>query len=599
MSMPFYVAPEQMMKDRADYARKGIARGRALVAVRFVDGIVIVAENPSDTLRKVSEIYDRIAFAGVGKYNEFDQLRVAGVRAADLKGYQYSRDDVDARSLANSYAQMLGNIFTHEMKPMEVEILVAEVGLEPAGDQMFHILYDGTVVDARDIAAIGGDAEAIKTRLGRHVDRRARPIGGDPARCRRARRGRSGDPGRGPRGRRTRADQRPTLLPSAVDRRADGRAALIAVRSSPDSRDMVAIDLNSDLGESFGAWTLRRRRGDARGRHERQRRLRLPRRRPDRCCARSCRRRSTAASRSAPRCRIPTSSGSVAGTSTWRPTSCATRCSTNSGHSTRSPRSPGRRSPTSSRTARSTTPSPPNAASPRRVVAAVVEYDPSLADPRPAGVGAARRPRTRAGLEAGAGGVRRPGLPARRRPRVAAGARQRADRSERRSPSGRADGGRSARSSRSTGRSCTSRPRSLCVHGDTPGAVTIARAVRDALDAAGVDVHRLQRADMMRRCAVRSRGMARRRRRRPGRVGGLVARARHRRNHRDRPGRAHRARGLRSRAVTSAIGAAARRVSTIERPAVESAPTVDDRRRLRRRRPGGGRRRDRPRRSTR
>ena len=148
MSMPFYVAPEQMMKDRADYARKGIARGRALVAIRFVDGIVIVAENPSETLRKVSEIYDRIAFAGVGKYNEFDQLRVAGVRAADLKGYQYSRDDVDARSLANSYAQMLGNIFTHEMKPMEVEILVAEVGLEPAGDQMFHILYDGTVVDA-------------------------------------------------------------------------------------------------------------------------------------------------------------------------------------------------------------------------------------------------------------------------------------------------------------------------------------------------------------------------------------------------------------------------------------------------------------------
>ena len=165
MSMPFYVAPEQMMKDRADYARKGIGRGRALVAVRFVEGIVIVAENASDTLRKVSEIYDRIAFAGVGKYNEFDQLRVAGVRAADLKGYQYSRDDVDARSLANSYAQMLGNIFTHEMKPMEVEILVAEVGIDPAGDQMFHILYDGTVVDQRDIAAIGGDAEAIKTRL--------------------------------------------------------------------------------------------------------------------------------------------------------------------------------------------------------------------------------------------------------------------------------------------------------------------------------------------------------------------------------------------------------------------------------------------------
>jgi proteasome alpha subunit len=165
MSMPFYVAPEQVMKDRADYARKGIARGRALVAIRYVDGVAIVAENPSETLRKVSEIYDRIAFAGVGKYNEFDQLRVAGIRAADLKGYQYSRDDVDARTLANQYAQILGNIFTHEMKPMEVEILVAEVGLEPSGDQMFHILYDGTVVDQRDLAVLGGDADAIAERL--------------------------------------------------------------------------------------------------------------------------------------------------------------------------------------------------------------------------------------------------------------------------------------------------------------------------------------------------------------------------------------------------------------------------------------------------
>ena len=165
MSMPFYVAPEQVMKDRADYARKGIARGRAMVAVRYADGIALVAENPSNTLRKISEIYDRIAFAGVGKYNEFDQLRVAGVRAADLKGYQYSRDDVDARSLANQYAQILGQIFTHEMKPMEVEILVAEVGAEPEGDQLFHILYDGTVMDERRWSVLGGDAEAIIARM--------------------------------------------------------------------------------------------------------------------------------------------------------------------------------------------------------------------------------------------------------------------------------------------------------------------------------------------------------------------------------------------------------------------------------------------------
>ena len=165
MTMPFYVAPEQVMKDRADYARKGIARGRALVALRYSDGIAIVAENSSETLRKISELYDRIVFAGVGRYNEFDQLRVAGVRAADIKGFQYSRDDVDARSLANQYAQILGQIFTHEMKPMEVEILVAEVGYVPAGDQMFHVLYDGTVFDHRDHTVLGGDADAILGRI--------------------------------------------------------------------------------------------------------------------------------------------------------------------------------------------------------------------------------------------------------------------------------------------------------------------------------------------------------------------------------------------------------------------------------------------------
>ena len=165
MSMPFYVAPEQMMKDRADYARKGIARGRALIALQYIDGIALVAENPSNTLRKISEIYDRIAFAGVGKYNEFDQLRVAGVRAADLKGYQFSRLDVDARGLANQYAQILGQTFTHEMKPLEVEILVAEVGLTQERDQLFHIMYDGTVIDEHQFTVLGGDMEAIRTRL--------------------------------------------------------------------------------------------------------------------------------------------------------------------------------------------------------------------------------------------------------------------------------------------------------------------------------------------------------------------------------------------------------------------------------------------------
>jgi proteasome alpha subunit len=163
--MPFYVAPEQFMKDKADFARKNIARGRPLVATVYVEGILICAENTSKTLHKVSEIYDRIAFAGVGRYNEFDQLRRAGVQHADVKGYQFSREDVDARSLANLYAQYIGNVFTHEMKPLEVEILVCEVGSDAAGDQLFHILYDGTVVDDDRFSVLGGEADAIAERM--------------------------------------------------------------------------------------------------------------------------------------------------------------------------------------------------------------------------------------------------------------------------------------------------------------------------------------------------------------------------------------------------------------------------------------------------
>jgi proteasome alpha subunit len=165
MSMPFYVAPEQVMKDRADYARKGIARGRSLAALVYEGGILLCAENPSSTLHKVAEIYDRIAFAGVGKYNEFDQLRKFGVRTADLTGYQFSREDVNANSLANQYAQILGNVFTHEMKPLEVEILVVEVGDAPDDDELFHILYDGTVMDEERYSVLGGEAEAIADRL--------------------------------------------------------------------------------------------------------------------------------------------------------------------------------------------------------------------------------------------------------------------------------------------------------------------------------------------------------------------------------------------------------------------------------------------------
>ena len=165
MSMPFYVSPEQIIKDKADYARKGIARGRRVVVVQYGDGIAFVAENPSRALHKVSEIYDRIAFAAVGKYNEFENLRVAGVRLADMRGYSYDRRDVTGRGLANAYAQTLGTIFTETQKPYEVELVVAEVGDSSPADQLYRLTFDGLVADEHGFVAMGGGAEAMSTAL--------------------------------------------------------------------------------------------------------------------------------------------------------------------------------------------------------------------------------------------------------------------------------------------------------------------------------------------------------------------------------------------------------------------------------------------------
>lgn len=165
MSMPYYVSPEQLMQDKAEYAKKGIAKGRSIIAMEYQDGVLLVADNPSTSLFKVSEIYDNIAFSGAGKYSEFENLRKAGIQHADLKGFMYSREDVTARSLANGYSQTLGTIFSQEIKPFEVEILLAQVGEEPGENELYRIAFDGTIFHDRAFVAIGGRAEALLANL--------------------------------------------------------------------------------------------------------------------------------------------------------------------------------------------------------------------------------------------------------------------------------------------------------------------------------------------------------------------------------------------------------------------------------------------------
>lgn len=165
MTMPFYASAEQIMRDRSEYARKGISRGRSVVVLTYTDGVLFVAENPSSTLHKVSEIYDRIGFAAVGRYSEFETMRTAGIKHADVRGYTYDRRDVTARALANAYAGLLGEVFTQQVKPYEVEICIAEVGATPDKDQLYRLTYDGSVGDEPSYVVMGGQADAISTKL--------------------------------------------------------------------------------------------------------------------------------------------------------------------------------------------------------------------------------------------------------------------------------------------------------------------------------------------------------------------------------------------------------------------------------------------------
>ncbi|MBA2485385.1 MAG: proteasome subunit alpha [Nitrospira sp.] len=183
MPLPYYVSPEQMMQDKAEYAKKGIAKGRSIIALEYVDGILLAADNPSSSLHKVSEVYDRIAFAGAGKYSEFEHLRKAGIRHADLTGYMYSREDVSARTLSNAYSQSLGTAFSTDVKPLEVEILVVQVAANGQPSEIYRISFDGSIVDEKSFAVIGGRSEAVQQYLREHATAEAPSLQDGLRRC--------------------------------------------------------------------------------------------------------------------------------------------------------------------------------------------------------------------------------------------------------------------------------------------------------------------------------------------------------------------------------------------------------------------------------
>ncbi|HEX6361173.1 proteasome subunit alpha [Actinophytocola sp.] len=165
MTMPLYASPEQLMRDRSEYARKGIARGRSVVALKYAGGVLFVADNPSATLHKVSEIYHRIGFAATGRYSEFDGLRRGGIRHVDLWGLANDPRDVSARLLVNVYAQTLASVFADQLKPYEVELCIGEVGATPEADRLYRLTYDGSIVDEPSYLVMGGQTEPVSNKM--------------------------------------------------------------------------------------------------------------------------------------------------------------------------------------------------------------------------------------------------------------------------------------------------------------------------------------------------------------------------------------------------------------------------------------------------
>ena len=169
MPLPYYVSPEQMMKDKAEYARKGIARGRSIVTLEYQRGHPAGGREPlqppAQGLRDLRP--DRLR--GVGKYNEFENLRIAGIRHADVKGYSYSRGDVDGQGAGQRLLPGAGQ----HLHPGHQALRGRGAGGRGGDDngsksEIYHILYDGTIEDEKNYAAMGGQAEEIRRFLKDH-----------------------------------------------------------------------------------------------------------------------------------------------------------------------------------------------------------------------------------------------------------------------------------------------------------------------------------------------------------------------------------------------------------------------------------------------
>jgi proteasome alpha subunit len=167
MPTPYYVSPEQIMQEKEDFARKGIEKAKEVIALEYQDGIVMVAENPLATVFKISEIYDRITLAATGLYPDYEALRVAGIQAAEVKGFTYNREDVTAKWLTNVYSQHIGAIHRQaDAKPLEIELLLCEIREDASSsNRIYHLSFDGTFWEDNRYAVIGGRAEKITANL--------------------------------------------------------------------------------------------------------------------------------------------------------------------------------------------------------------------------------------------------------------------------------------------------------------------------------------------------------------------------------------------------------------------------------------------------
>ncbi len=160
---------QQTLRQKADYVLDRLREGSPVVGISAQEGVLLCTVRRSQ--RKIFEIYDRLAFAGLGNPSDLEAVRQLAVDFAHAEGFQRSPQDVSIQRVVGfAVSPALKRHFSDPLRlPLVLCGLFAQVG-DASGDDLFYILnYDGEFSLVKHYAAVAGAAhvaERMKEALG-------------------------------------------------------------------------------------------------------------------------------------------------------------------------------------------------------------------------------------------------------------------------------------------------------------------------------------------------------------------------------------------------------------------------------------------------